>query len=81
MTVARVLLFGRLGDIAGWREKAVAAETLDDLRHRLGISDARLGEALRAPGVQSAVDRLIVRADSPLKADSEVAFMPPMSGG
>jgi molybdopterin synthase sulfur carrier subunit len=79
--VARVLLFGRLGDIAGWREKAVAAETLDDLRRRLGTGDARLGEALRAPGVQAAVDRLIVRADMPLKLDSEVAFMPPMSGG
>ncbi len=79
--MARVLLFGRLGDIAGWREKAVAAETLDDLKRRLGMSDARLGEALRAPGVQSAVDRLVVRADVALELDSEVAFMPPMSGG
>ncbi len=79
--MARVLLFGRLGDIAGWRERAVAAETLDDLLRRLGMSDARLGEALRAPGVQSAVDRQVVRADVALKPDSEVAFMPPMSGG
>ncbi len=79
--MARVLLFGRLGDIAGWREKAMAADTLADLRLRLAMSDARLGEALRAPGVQSAVDRLVVRADVALKLDSEVAFMPPMSGG
>jgi molybdopterin synthase sulfur carrier subunit len=79
--VARVLLFGRLGDIAGWREKAVVAETLDGLKSRLAVLDDRLGEALRAPGVQAAVDRLIVRGDMPLAPAAEVAFMPPMSGG
>ena len=79
--MARVLLFGRLGDIAGWRERSVAAETLDGLKVWLGGVDKRLGEALGAPGVQAAVDRLIVRGDTPLKVDSEVAFMPPMSGG
>jgi molybdopterin synthase sulfur carrier subunit len=79
--VARVLLFGRLGDIAGWREKAVAADSLDGLRVGLGCADERLGEALRAPGVQAAVDRLLVRGDVALAADAEVAFMPPMSGG
>jgi molybdopterin converting factor small subunit len=39
--VARVLLFGRLSDVAGWRERQVA----------------------------------------PLNARTEVAFLPPMSGG
>ena len=79
--MARVLLFGRLGDIAGWREKPVAADNLEGLKTRLGDDDARLGEALRAPGVQAAVDRRMVRGDNPLERDSEVAFMPPMSGG
>jgi molybdopterin synthase sulfur carrier subunit len=79
--LARVLLFGRLGDIAGWRERSVVAETLGVLKSRLGEIDARLGEAIHGPGVQAAVDRLIVRADVALAADSEVAFMPPMSGG
>jgi molybdopterin synthase sulfur carrier subunit len=79
--VARVLLFGRLGDIAGWREKAVVAETLDGLKSRLADLDDRLGDALHAPGVQAAVDRLLVRGDVPLAAGAEVAFMPPMSGG
>ena len=79
--MARVLLFGRLGDIAGWREKAVAADTLDGLRRRLGADDCRLAEALLAPGVQAAVDRQIVRGDVALTANAEVAFMPAMSGG
>ena len=79
--MARVLLFGRLGDIAGWREKAVEAKTLEGLKVLLGDVDARLGDALRQPGVQSAVDRLIVRGDIPLTPAAEVAFMPPMSGG
>ncbi len=79
--MARVLLFGRLSDIAGWREKAIVAETLDGLKAWLGGVDERLGEALRAPGVQAAVDRLVVRGDAALAPDAEVAFMPPMSGG
>ena len=79
--MARVLLFGRLGDIAGWRERAVAAETLADLRGLLVADDGGLAAALQAPGVQAAVDRRIVRGDIALAADAEVAFMPAMSGG
>lgn len=79
--MARVLLFGRLGDVAGWREKAVPAETLDALKRLVGAGDERLAEALSAPGVQAAVDRRIVRGDIALAPNAEVAFMPPMSGG
>ena len=61
--MARVLLFGRLRDVAGWRERA-------SIRRRRRLARAqgaarrrgsrRLGEALDAPGVQAAVDRVLV---------------------
>lgn len=79
--MARVLLFGRLADAAGWRERTVAADSLSALRAALTASDARLGEALAGPGVQAVVDKTILRGDGPLTAASEVAFLPPMSGG
>jgi molybdopterin synthase sulfur carrier subunit len=80
--MARVLLFGRLADVAGWRERElVAPPTLDALRRRLGRDDARLAEALAGPGVQVAIDQAIVRGDAPLEGVAEIAFLPPMSGG
>ncbi len=81
--MTRVLLFGRLSDIAGWREKTLepTPPRLSDLRARLTADDAALGEALAAPGVQVALDQVLVRDDVALSARSEVAFLPPMSGG
>jgi molybdopterin synthase sulfur carrier subunit len=72
--VARVLLFGRLADAAGWRERTIEAVSLSALR-------AALGDLVEGPGVQAAVDKAIVRGDMALTAASEVAFLPPMSGG
>ena len=77
----RVLLFGRLADLAGWREREIDAASLDALRQRLADEDAALGDALLGPGVQAAVDQTLVRGDADLSAASEVAFLPPMSGG
>ena len=79
----RVLLFGRLGDLAGWRERDFdpPPASLSGLRSLLASLDAALGEALNGPGVQAAVDRAIVRGDVALGAGCEVAFLPPMSGG
>jgi molybdopterin synthase sulfur carrier subunit len=79
--VARVLLFGRLSDLAGWRERAIEAPSLSALRLRLAAEDAGLGEALGGKGVQVALDQVIVRGDAPLNPATEVAFLPPMSGG
>ena len=78
--MARVLLFGRLADVAGWRERTVEGASLADLRAALS-ADPDLAEALAGKGVQVAVDRAIVRGEAALTAASEVAFMPPMSGG
>lgn len=79
--MARVLLFGRLADIAGWREAEIEAASLQALRDALTATDSALGEALAGPGVQAAVDKAMVRGDHILTAASEVAFLPPMSGG
>lgn len=78
--MARVLLFGRLADIAGWRERLVEGASLADLKTALS-ADVALAEALSGKGVQVAVDKVIVRGEAVLTATSEVAFMPPMSGG
>ena len=79
----RVLLFGRLGDVAGWRERAFDPPpgTLAALKALIAAADPALGEALGGRGVQATVDRVLVRGDVPLAAGAEIAFLPPMSGG
>ena len=79
--MARVLLFGPLRDVAGWRERELAAASLSELRDRIAADDPALGLAIGAPGVQVALDQAIVRGDIALAAAAEVAFLPPMSGG
>jgi len=79
--MARVLLFGPLRDLAGWRERQIESASLAALRMVLADEDADLGAAIGGPGVQVAVDQAVVRGDVGLTAASEVAFLPPMSGG
>jgi len=79
--MVRVLLFGPLRDLAGWRQRDVPAASLAELRRLLAGEDPALGEAIAAPGVQVALDQAIVRGDAALSAGAEVAFLPPMSGG
>ena len=81
--MARVLLFGRLRDVAGWRERVFdpAPASLGALRTLISDEDPALGEALSARGVKAAIDKVIVHGDMPIRADAEVAFLPPMSGG
>lgn len=79
--MARVLLFGRLADQAGWRDRAFDATSLAALRGLIANDDPDLGEALSGPGVQVAVDKTLVRGEAILTAATEVAFLPPMSGG
>lgn len=78
--MAKVLLFGRFADLAGWREKTYDAASLTELRGLL-CEHPPLMQALVGPGVQVAVDKVVVRGEAALTADSEVAFLPPMSGG
>jgi molybdopterin synthase sulfur carrier subunit len=79
----RVLLFGRLADLAGWRQREFdpPPESLSALRDRLAELDAALAEALTGPGVQVALDKVLVRGEVALAGVRELAFLPPMSGG
>jgi molybdopterin synthase sulfur carrier subunit len=79
----RVLLFGRLRDVAGWRETTIepVPARLSLLKCQIAHRWPELAEAISGPGVQAAVNRAMVRGDAPLTAGAEVAFMPPMSGG
>lgn len=81
--MTRVLLFGRLRDIAGWRERCFdpAPGRLSELKAMIRRLDAALADALDGPGVQAAVDKVLVRGDALLRPGTEVAFLPPMSGG
>jgi molybdopterin synthase sulfur carrier subunit len=81
--VAKVLMLGRLRDVAGWRERTLDAPpaTLSALRALLAQEDPALGEALAGKGVQAAVNKALVRADAALAPGDEIAFLPPMSGG
>jgi len=81
--MARILMFGRLADVAGWRERALAEipTSLSALKAMLAAENPALGAALAGRGVQVAVDKAIVRGDVPLGAGVEVAFLAPMSGG
>ncbi|MEY4256305.1 MAG: hypothetical protein RLZZ141_1532 [Pseudomonadota bacterium] len=80
--MARVLLFGALRDLAGWRERIFEeGSDLTSLRSDIARLHPDLAEALNGPGVQVAVDKALVRGNVTLSAASEVAFLPPMSGG
>ena len=79
----KVVLLGRLRDVAGWRERVIEPlpATLSALRELLSREDPALGEALAARGVQAAVNKALTRGDIALTAGDEIAFLPPMSGG
>jgi len=79
--MARVLMFGALQELAGWREREIDAASLDALRALLTAEDAALGDRLAGPGVFAVINKDLVRGDPPLSADDEVAFVPPVSGG
>lgn len=81
--MVRVLLFGRLRDVAGWRERSWEdlPASLSALRTQLSALDPALGEALQGRGVQVCIDKVIVRGDLALTSGMEIAFLPPMSGG
>lgn len=81
--MAKVLLLGRLRDVAGWRERTFdpPPATLSGLRALLSKDDPALGEALAGKGVQAAVNKVLTRDDLALNPGDEIAFLPPMSGG
>jgi molybdopterin synthase sulfur carrier subunit len=75
--------FAQLAEALGCREEcldsdaATTGELLDELRAR---GTPWSSELARQP-LLIAVNQVMAHADTPLQADDEVAFMPPVSGG
>jgi molybdopterin synthase sulfur carrier subunit len=78
--VPRVLLFGALADVAGWREREVEGGSTGALIAVLSEHEGLAGRLAR-PGLMTVVNRVVVRGDVAVTADDEVAFAPPVSGG
>ena len=77
----RVLFFGVMKEVAGKTNEALdlpEGATVKDVLAHYG-QDARLRDSLASLAV--AVNREYARGDAVLKADDEVALLPPVSGG
>lgn len=79
MTRVNVLYFASLRDAAGREGETVEAH--GDLRALYTQLGERHGFALPIERLRVAVDGAFARWDDPLVDGSEVAFIPPVSGG
>jgi molybdopterin synthase sulfur carrier subunit len=79
----KVLLFGRLADLAGWREVTIDSPpaSLNQLIDHLAAGHSDLAEALAAKTTRYALNKDMVTKDVRLPAHGELAFLPPLSGG
>ncbi|KWS02168.1 Molybdenum cofactor biosynthesis protein MoaD [Lysobacter capsici AZ78] len=75
-----VLYFASLRDAAGVASESIEADNAD-LRGLYENLRARHGFALPAERLRVAVDGAFARWDDAPRAGSEVAFIPPVSGG
>ncbi len=77
--IVKVLFFGPLAESLGEREVEIPVEigtTIAQLIERLGLEDLVSG------GLRVAIDgNLVNEFDSAIKDSSELAFLPPVSGG
>lgn len=80
MSRLTVLYFASLRDAAGVASESVEADNAD-LRGLYESLRERHGFALPAERLRVAVDGAFARWDDAPSADSEVAFIPPVSGG
>ena len=77
--MVRVLYFASLRDAAGIESEDVDA--VGDLRALYAASQRRHGFALPVERVRVAVDGAFARWGDAVRDGSEVAFIPPVSGG
>lgn len=79
----RILMYGRLADIAGGELHLPEQGgcTVAELRQRLAETYDGLGPALSRLGVRACVEDTIVPEDHQLLPAAEVEFFPPVSGG
>ncbi|MEN5118721.1 MoaD/ThiS family protein [Luteimonas sp. TWI662] len=80
MTDVRLLYFASLRDAAGRSEESWQT-TAPDLRALYAEVRAQHGFTLPAERLRVAVDGAFARWDDAVRGDSEVAFIPPVSGG
>lgn len=80
-----ILFFGSVRDAAGTAllDATPPPEVRDipALVDWLAAGNARLGVALRAPGVRVAIDQTFASSTARIESAREVAFMSPLSGG
>jgi molybdopterin converting factor small subunit len=81
----KILFFGALREIAGTSERIVDlpdyVRDSGDVIDFVAAGDEGLRDALSAPAVRIAVDRSVMGMRERFSAPSEIAFMPPFSGG
>ena len=81
----RLLYFGRLAEVAGSRGGEVAVpdgiDTVSALRHWIGREQPELGAALASPTVRAVIADTYATDDDPIAGVTEIAFIPPVSGG
>lgn len=84
--MTRLLFFGRTRDAAGRGEMEceipATIESVADLRAWLAARDPQLGAVLAARDIRVAADRCVcANENASIRGASEIAFMPPLSGG
>ncbi len=76
-----ILFFGRLGDFAKEVPSTIQANTPQEIRGLLAVDFPALAKELSEPQVLVSVNQMIVGWDQQLMDGSEVAFLPPVTGG
>ena len=76
-----LLFFGRLGNFAVGVPATMEASTPAEIRTLLAADFPALAKELSEPQVLVSVNKMIVDWDQHLLKGSEVAFLPPVTGG
>jgi molybdopterin synthase sulfur carrier subunit len=79
--MVNLLFFGRLGDFAADVPASIEASTPAQIRELLAADFPALGAELHEPQVLVSVNQMIVGWNQKLAEGSEVAFLPPVTGG
>ena len=82
--MAKLLFFGRLGDLAGGIERSISLSEPHSVSALIGVleaGDRLLGSALVDPRIRYALNGAIVDRETLGEDDDELAFLPPVSGG
>ena len=82
--MARLLFFGKLGDLAGARAMDFAlgaATNISSLKAAIAAQYPDLGDGLAHASVRCIVNEAVAHADASISDEDEIAFIPPVSGG